>query len=114
MGLGFGPGWLFGLGRAPEWLLGHIPAYREWYRFWLFYKSAETLRPIAEVDPAWPDQSRSVSELNDFMREQLTEAILVQYEDRPDLLSKIVPQYPPAAKRIIVDNGAWESGARLP
>ena len=41
------------------------------------------------------------------MREQLTEAIVAQYEDRPDLLSKVVPQYPPAAKRIIVDNGAW-------
>ena len=27
--------------------------------------------------------------------------------DRPDLLEKVVPQYPPAAKRIIVDNGAW-------
>lgn len=90
-----------------QWLLVHIPAYREWYRFWLFYKSAETLRPIAEVDPNWPDQSRSVSELNDFMRQQLTEAIEAQYQDRPDLLSKVVPQYPPAAKRIIVDNGAW-------
>ena len=90
-----------------QWLLRHIPAYREWYRFWLFYKSAETLRPIAEVDPAWEDQSRSVSELNDMMRDQLTQAIEAQYEDRPDLLPKVVPQYPPASKRIIVDNGAW-------
>ena len=90
-----------------QWLLRHIPSYREWYRFWLFYKSAETLRPIAEVDPAWPDQTRSVSELNDMMRQLLTEAIEVQYTDRPDLLPKVVPQYPPAAKRIIVDNGAW-------
>ncbi|MEO5898961.1 MAG: NAD(P)/FAD-dependent oxidoreductase [Ilumatobacteraceae bacterium] len=90
-----------------QWLLGHIPAYREWYRFWLFYRSAETLRPIAEVDPAWPDQSRSVSQLNDDMRQLLTDAIVAQYEDRPDLLDKVVPQYPPAAKRIIVDDGTW-------
>ncbi|MCU1501592.1 MAG: hapE, partial [Ilumatobacteraceae bacterium] len=90
-----------------QWLLGHIPAYREWYRFWLFYKSAETLRPIAEVDPAWPHQERSVSELNDMMRELLTEALAVQYTERPDLLEKVLPQYPPAAKRIIVDNGVW-------
>ena len=35
----------------------------------------------------------------------LTEAIEAQYPDRPDLLAKVLPQYPPAAKRIIVDNG---------
>jgi 4-hydroxyacetophenone monooxygenase len=90
-----------------QWLLGHVPAYREWYRFWLFYRTAEALRPIAEVDPNWPHQERSVSELNDQMRELLTEALAVQYPERPDLLAKVVPQYPPAAKRIIVDNGVW-------
>ena len=90
-----------------QWLLGHVPSYRQWYRFWLFWRGAETLRPIAEVDPEWPDQSRSVSELNDVMREQLTEAIAAQYTDRPDLLEKVIPRYPPAAKRIIVDNGVW-------
>jgi 4-hydroxyacetophenone monooxygenase len=37
----------------------------------------------------------------------LTEAMVAQYPDRPDLAEKVVPQYPPAAKRIIVDNGAW-------
>ena len=42
-----------------------------------------------------------------MMRQMLTEAIEAQYTDRPDLLPKVVPQYPPAAKRIIVDNGAW-------
>jgi 4-hydroxyacetophenone monooxygenase len=37
----------------------------------------------------------------------LTEAIEAQYPDHPELLSKVLPQYPPAAKRIIVDNGVW-------
>lgn len=90
-----------------QYLLQHVPYYRQWYRFWLFWKSAELLRPMAEVDPDWPDMSTSVSEGNDLLREQLTEALLPQYEDRPDLLPKVVPQYPPAAKRIIVDDGAW-------
>jgi 4-hydroxyacetophenone monooxygenase len=62
---------------------------------------------MAEVDPAWPDQERSVSELNDALRVMLTEALEAQYTDRPDLLPKVIPQYPPAAKRIIVDNGSW-------
>jgi 4-hydroxyacetophenone monooxygenase len=90
-----------------QYLLQHVPYYRQWYRFWLFWKSAELLRPMAEVDPDWPDTSTSVSEGNDMLRQQLTEALIPQYEDRPDLLAKVVPQYPPAAKRVIVDDGSW-------
>jgi 4-hydroxyacetophenone monooxygenase len=90
-----------------QWLLSSIPAYRQWYRFWLFWRSAETLRPMAEVDPEWPDQERSVSELNDMLRVMLVEATEPQYADRPDLWEKVLPPYPPAAKRIIIDNGSW-------
>ena len=90
-----------------QYLLGHVPYYRQWYRFWLFWKSAELLRPMAEVDPDWPDKSRSVGEGNDQLRQLLTEALEALYAERPDLLEKALPQYPPAAKRIIVDDGTW-------
>lgn len=90
-----------------QWLLSNVPAYRQWYRFWLFWRTAETLRPMAEVDPAWPHQERSVSALNDLLRSMLVATMEERYADRPDLLAKAVPEYPPAAKRIIVDNGAW-------
>ncbi len=40
------------------------------------------------------DQSRSVSELNDMLRELLTEAIVAQYPDRPDLLEKVAAAVP--------------------
>ena len=58
-----------------QYLLGHVPYYRQWYRFWLFWKSAELLRPMAEVDPDWPDKSLSVGEGNDQLRQLLTEAL---------------------------------------
>ena len=41
-----------------------------------------------------------------MMREVLAEH-RGAYADRPDLLEKVLPDYPPAAKRIIVDNGVW-------
>lgn len=97
-----------------QWVLEHVPYYRQWYRFWLFWRGAETLRPMAEVDPAWPHQERSVSELNDMLRALLSEAIETQYQDRPDLLPKVLPTYPPAAKRIIVDNGVWAQTLKRP
>ena len=94
-----------------QWLLRHIPVYREWYRFWLFYGAPRRSARSPRSTRRGRTSRRSVSELNDMMREQLTEAIVAQYEDRPDLLAKVVPQYPPAAKRIIVDNGAWAADA---
>ena len=108
------PNWMFPVPHyrheVPEgfqYLLGHVPYFRQWYRFWLFWKSAELLRPMAEVDPEWPDMTRSVSEGNDLLRQLLTEALEPLYTDRPDLLEKVLPTYPPAAKRIIVDDGTW-------
>ena len=62
---------------------------------------------MAEVDPDWPDKTRSVGEGNDQLRQLLTEALEALYPERPDLLEKALPQYPPAAKRIIVDDGTW-------
>ncbi len=113
------PNWFFPMptyhDTVPEgfqFLLQHIPYYRQLYRFWLFWKSAETLRPMAEVDPAWPHQERSVSELNDALRLMLTENIEAQYADHPELLSKVLPTYPPAAKRIIIDNGVWSEALK--
>src|SRR5262249_13137570 len=47
------------------------------------------------------------SELNDLLRAMLAEAMEAQYADRLDLREKAIPTYPPASKRIIVDNGAW-------
>jgi 4-hydroxyacetophenone monooxygenase len=42
-----------------------------------------------------------------MLRTMLAEAMEAQYADRPDLWEKALPEYPPASKRIIVDNGAW-------
>ena len=64
-----------GARRASSTCLRHVPYYRQWYRFWLFWKCAELLRPMAEVDPDWPDKSRSVGEGNDMLRQLLTEAL---------------------------------------
>lgn len=30
-----------------------------------------------------------------------------QLADRPDLIEKVIPKYPPASKRIVLDNGIW-------
>ena len=90
-----------------SWLFLHVPHYMHWYRFWLFWNSTDGLLPAATVDPAWPHPDRAVSEANDQVRALLTMYLQAQYAGRPDLLTKILPSYPPTAKRVLIDNGAW-------
>ncbi|MGZ4765682.1 MAG: flavin-containing monooxygenase [Ilumatobacteraceae bacterium] len=90
-----------------RWLLNHLPYYSQWYRFWLFWRYAEGILPSVKVDPQWDGQGHSVSESNEVLRMQLGMYLGLCFGDRPDLLAKVMPDYPPAAKRIIRDDGIW-------
>lgn len=94
---------------GPEllWLRRNVPGYTHWSRFWTFWRNVEGMMPMATVDPDWDGGERSVSAANDLMRELLTGYLQAELADRPDLLEKVVPQYPPFSKRFILDNGAW-------
>jgi 4-hydroxyacetophenone monooxygenase len=48
-----------------HWLLNHVPYYAKWYRFWMFWRTAEGLLAAVKKDPAWNDQERAVSVRND-------------------------------------------------
>jgi 4-hydroxyacetophenone monooxygenase len=90
-----------------QWLLANVPFYGQWYRFWLFWRLAEGAMPAARVDPDWPGDDGSVSALNAELRAMLTQYIEAQFADAPELLDQVVPDYPPLAKRILLDNGIW-------
>jgi 4-hydroxyacetophenone monooxygenase len=90
-----------------RWLFQNVPHYAHWYRFWMFWMTTEGLLPAAIVDDNWPNPERSVGPENEMLRMLLTGYIQAQFADRPDLLEKVVPGYPPAAKRMILDNGIW-------
>jgi len=61
----------------------------------------------ATVDESWEPKDLAVSEANDQLRILLTGYLHMQFGDRPDLLEKVLPKYPPAAKRLVLDNGIW-------
>jgi 4-hydroxyacetophenone monooxygenase len=96
---------------SPEvrWLRRNVPGYSNWNRFWIFWRNVEGLLPAARVDPSWSGDGRSVSETNDLMRQLLTGYLTSELEERSDLLEVAVPDYPPFAKRFILDDGSWAS-----
>ena len=90
-----------------RWLFGHIPHYVHWYRFWLFWNTTDGMLAAATVDKDWAPRDVSVSAANDQLRALLTGYLRTQFANRPDLLEKCLPKYPPAAKRLVLDNGTW-------
>lgn len=88
-----------------QWLLEHMPFYAQWFRFNMFWRYGDGLLPFLRKDPAWEHPERSVNIGNDRHRQEMTAFIHSELEDRPDLIEKCVPSYPPYGKRILLDNG---------
>jgi len=95
------------VGPGVRWALRHLPFYGRWYRFLIFWPGCDKGLEAARVDPDYPDQQRAVSETNEFTRQMFTDWIVGQVGDDPDLIAKVVPDYPATGKRTLQDNGAW-------
>ncbi|MCT7661903.1 flavin-containing monooxygenase [Mycobacterium deserti] len=95
------------VGPGVRWALRHLPFYGRWYRFLLFWPGCDKGLDAARVDPEYPDQHKAVSEINEITRIMFTEWITSQIGDDPDLVAKVVPDYPATGKRTLQDNGSW-------
>ncbi len=96
-----------------RWLMGYAPDYARWDRLLQFWRMHEGLLPAAVVDPEWPDPDRSMSMLNEMVRQLLTAHLEAEFTD-PELRAKMIPPYPPLAKRIVRDNGSWPRALQQP
>jgi 4-hydroxyacetophenone monooxygenase len=95
------------VGPGVRWALRHLPFYGRWYRFLLFWPGCDKGLAAARVDPDYPDQQRAVSDISEVTRLMFTEWITSQVGDDPDLIAKVVPDYPATGKRTLQDNGSW-------
>jgi len=96
-----------------HWLLNKVPFYEKWFRFLTFWRASEGLLDSVRKDEDWKNEL-SVGEKNDQLREMLTAYIESMVGDDPDLFDKAVPAYPPAGKRMLVDNGTWLTALKRP
>jgi 4-hydroxyacetophenone monooxygenase len=87
-------------------LLRHLPYYAAWYRFRLFYTHADGVHADLHIDPNWPELPRSINAHNARLRSTLTDYIERELgEHAPRLRERVIPDYPPFAKRMLLDNG---------
>jgi len=90
-----------------HWLLRHVPFYAKWYRFKVFWTGAEGMLAAARADEGWNRPEESVGEVSHAAREMFLENLVTELEGRDDLIEKCTPNYPPFAKRMLIDDGKY-------
>ena len=90
-----------------------LPTYGRWDRLWQFWLMHEGLLVAARVDPEWDEHTEAVSAGNDFVRSMLLDVLRAQVEDDA-LFEKMVPHFPPFAKRALRDDGRWAAALGRP
>lgn len=96
---------------SPEmlWLDRNLPYYPNWFRLRAAWSVADhNFRPLLYRDPNW-SHPISISPGNHAVLEHLTGYIQDQVGDDAELLAKTMPDYPPFAKRFVVDNGWFDA-----
>ncbi|MFC0314803.1 flavin-containing monooxygenase [Gordonia phosphorivorans] len=96
-----------------NWLMDHVPGYREWYRARLSWIFNDKVYPTLLVDPEWPEEKSSINAANHGHRNFYERYLRDQLGDRTDLISASLPDYPPFGKRMLLDNG-WFAMLRKP
>jgi 4-hydroxyacetophenone monooxygenase len=94
-------------------LLARLPDYGRWERIMQFWLLHEGLLVAARVDPEWDRETEAVSAANDVVRSMLLDVLRAQVED-DELYEKMVPHFPPFAKRALRDDGRWAAACSSP
>ena len=97
------PNYYIEVPEAVRWAQRHIPHYAEWLRFRAFWFAADGLFENIRIDPQWAHPERSISALNDGVRDYCVQNYRTKLAHRPDLLEKLLPDYPVFGKRIVMD-----------
>ena len=96
-----------------RYLMRAVPLYRAWLEQRLSWTFNDRVHGTLRRDPDWPHPDRAVNEINDGHRRHFTRYVHEELADRPELIDDVLPDYPPFAKRMLLDNG-WYRTLRKP
>ncbi|WP_174274017.1 flavin-containing monooxygenase [Sphingomonas bacterium] len=95
---------------SEQWALDHLPYYAGWQRTLYFNWPFDLTPSRFKIDPDWqgaPPGKLSTSAANEMSRVRLTEGLEKFLADTPELIDKVVPDYPPYMKRPNVIDGSF-------
>ncbi|MGX5712047.1 flavin-containing monooxygenase [Sphingopyxis terrae subsp. ummariensis] len=92
-----------------RYLMQAVPLYRAWLEQRLSWTFNDRVHGTLRRDPDWPHPERAVNAINDGHRRHFTRYVEEQLAERPDLIADVLPDYPPFAKRMLLDNGWYRT-----
>lgn len=99
------------VGEGKRWLVATLPHYLGWYRFRMNVVSGDGEHPTMVRDT--DDDGRLVpNERNRGVRAELESYLRGRLAGRPDLIEALTPDYPPYGKRLVIDNGWYDTLTR--
>ena len=96
------------LSKGKKWVLENIPYYSRWYRLQLFWGFCDGIHASLCKDPNWKFPDRSINHTNERFRINMEKHIESIIGDDKELLDKVIPNYPPYGKRMLMDNNWFE------
>lgn len=90
-------------------LFREVPHYEWLYRLRLSWIFDSSVHETLQRDPDWKHPDRSINATNEGHREVFTRYIKDQLAERPDLVGKVTPTFPPFGKRMLLDNGWYRT-----
>ena len=88
--------------------LAALPFYGRWYRFIMTFAGIAAGNEPYRIEPTYEDPTnRSVNAMHAKRADALLSWMTSLLADRPDLVPKVVPDYPALGKRVLQDDGSW-------
>lgn len=95
-----------------QWMLDNFPYYFNWFSYATFYM-AEQLQLLQDYDEEWRAKGGHINERNDTLKRTLEQYIRDKLANHPELIERVMPDHPPMARRLIMDN-RWYDSLNLP
>lgn len=97
---------------AARFLFTEVPLYEWWYRLRLAWIFDSKVYESLKIDPEWDDPEHSLNAINAGHRRFFERYIRRELGDRQDLAPRVIPEYPPYGKRMLLDNGWFRTLTR--
>ncbi len=91
-----------------KWLLKNMPAYSNWNRY-TFISASMRNETFLKLDRNWQAKGGYINEKNDLLRDMLTKMIQHKMAPKPELIDKLIPDFAPLSRRIVIDNGFYDA-----
>jgi 4-hydroxyacetophenone monooxygenase len=91
-----------------QWLMTRLPAYWHWLVY-STYAEEQEFRETQVLDEDWIAKGGRVNATNDALRRSLSDYVAQKLAARPELIAHCIPDYPPMARRLVVDNGWYDT-----